>query len=259
LWNAAFNEYGLNSSMVPLDVTRDNILNLLDDLNQDANFIGGAIAVPYKEVVAKWLGKNTTSEAKNIGAVNCLYRNDNGELEGTNTDGEAALRSYESKYGSVKGKTVAVLGTGGAAKAVAAYFSTGVESDGEVMIVGRSKHGRDFADNIKINWIDWSELNDRLTTIDLIINCTTVGFEEQEKLSPLTGEQIQQLKKSAVVFDIIYQPIDTVLRKITRNSGRSEMGGLAMNLEQAVLAFNYTNSEENNEVTTRKIMQSVNH
>ncbi len=255
LWNAAFKEYGLNCSMLPLDVTNENILNLLDDLNQDIHFIGGAIAVPYKEVVAKWLGKNITPEARNIGAVNCLYRNDNGELEGTNTDGEAALRSYESKYGSVIGKTIAILGTGGAAKAVAAYFLTGVGIDGKVIIVGRSGHGRDFSANIKANWIEWSELNDNLKNVDLIINCTTIGFGDQEKLSPLTNEQIQQLKKSAVVFDIVYQPVDTIFRKMARESGKSTIGGLIMNLEQAVIAFNYANYQANDELVTREAMQ----
>ena len=255
LWDSAFNEYGLNCSMLPLDVTNENILNLLDNLNQDVNFIGGAIAVPYKEVVAEWLGKNITLEAKSIGAVNCLYRNDIGELEGTNTDGEAALRSYESKYGSVRGKTVAILGTGGAAKAVSAYFLTGGGVDGKVIIVGRCGHGRDFATNIKANWIEWSELNDNLTSIDLIINCSTIGFGDQEELSPLISEQIQQLKKSAVVFDIIYQPVDTRFLKMARESGKLTMSGLMMNLEQAVIAFNYANYQANDEMVTREAMQ----
>ena len=255
LWNAAFNEYGLNYSMLPLDVTKDNILNLLDELNQDVNFIGGAIAVPYKEVVAKWLGRNITTEARNIGAVNCLYRNDNGELKGTNTDGEAALRSYESKYGSVKGKTVIILGTGGAAKAVTAYFLTGTGVGGKVIVVGRSGHGRSFATNMDADWIEWRELNDSLINADLIINCTTIGFGDQEKLSPLTNEQIQQLKKSAVVFDIVYQPVDTIFRKMAHKSGKSTMGGLMMNLEQAVIAFNYANYQANDEIVTRKAMQ----
>ena len=254
LWNAAFVEYGLNCSMLSLDVTSDNILNLLDELNMDVNFIGGAIAVPYKEVVAKWLDTNITPEAKNIGAVNCLYRNENGELEGTNTDGEAALRSYESEFGSVNGKTVMILGTGGAAKAVSAYFLTGVGARGKVIIVGRSGHGKHFAEYIKADWVEWSKISANLANVDLIINCTTIGFGDQEEYSPLTAEEIQQCKESTVVFDIIYQPVDTLFQQIARENRKKTMGGLLMNLEQAVLAFNYANYQANSEVVTREAM-----
>ena len=255
LWNAAFNEYGLKCSMLPLDVTNDNILDLLNDLNQDVNFIGGAIAVPYKVVVAKWLNGNITTEARNIGAVNCLFRDKKGKLKGTNTDGEAALRSYESKYGSVAGKTVLVLGTGGAAKAVAAYFSAGVGKTGAVSIVGRRNHGIIFSKVLGVRWIDWEEIGQHLTDVDLIINCTTIGFEKQIKLTPLSIEQIQQLKKSTVVFDIIYQPEITVFQKLACERGVSAMGGLMMNLEQAVIAFNYANYQANDEIVTREAMQ----
>jgi len=254
LWNAAFVEYGLNCSMLSLDVTSDNILSLLNDLNMDVNFIGGAIAVPYKEVVAKWLDTNITPEAKNIGAVNCLYRNKNGELEGTNTDGEAALRSYESKFGSVNGKTVMILGTGGAAKAVTAYFLTGAGERGKVSIVGRSGHGKDFAEYIKADWLEWSMISANLTNVDLIINCTTIGFGDQEEYSPLTSEEIQQCQESTVFFDIIYQPVDTLLQQIARRNRKKTIGGLSMNLEQAVIAFNYANHLTKSEAVTREAM-----
>jgi len=74
-------------------------------------------------------------------------------------------------------------------------------------------------------------------------------------LSPLISEQIQQLKKSAVVFDIIYQPVDTRFLKMARESGKLTMSGLMMNLEQAVIAFNYANYQANDEMVTREAMQ----
>ena len=57
LWNAAFKAHDLDQSMVPLDVSQKNIIRLLDELNSDKNYIGGAVAVPYKETVAQWLGE----------------------------------------------------------------------------------------------------------------------------------------------------------------------------------------------------------
>ena len=98
LWNSAFKAHGLNYLMIPLDVEKNNLFRLLDNLNYDKNFIGGAITTPHKISVAEWLGNKITKESEKIGAVNCLYRNEKGELTGTNTDGEAATISFEKKY-----------------------------------------------------------------------------------------------------------------------------------------------------------------
>ena len=86
------------------------------------------------------------------------------------------------------------------------------------------------------------------------ITLTTIGYGDQEEYSPLTAEEIQQCKESTVVFDIIYQPVDTLFQQIARENSKKTMGGLLMNLEQAVLAFNYANYQANSEVVTREAM-----
>jgi shikimate dehydrogenase len=254
LWNAAFNKNGLNYSMVPLDVTRDKIIDLLINLSQDDNFIGGAIAVPYKEVVAEWLGENITSEAKKIGAVNCLYRDANGKLQGTNTDGEASLITFKNKFKSLESKSVMILGAGGAGKAVASYFSTSANS---TIIISRSEEEKKYADKINVKWGNWSQINDIIDTIDVVVNCTSVGFGDQEMQSPLSEKQIENLKKSTIVFDIIYQPLKTKLLEIADNNGISIFNGLAMNLEQAVLAYQYAVKSNNSLDEIRKIMSQI--
>jgi shikimate dehydrogenase len=254
LWNAVFDKNGLNYSMVPLDVTRDKIIDLLINLSQDDDFIGGAIAVPYKEVVAEWLGENITSEAKKIGAVNCLYRDANGILQGTNTDGEASLIIFKDKFESLESKSVMILGVGGAGKAVASYFATSANS---TIIISRSKEGRKYADKINVKWGNWSQINDIIDTIDVVVNCTSVGFGDQEMQSPLSEEHIENLKKSTIVFDIIYQPLKTKLLEIADNNGISIFNGLEMNLEQAVLAYQYAVKSNNSLDEIRKIMSQI--
>ena len=123
LWNSVFQDCNLNCKMIPLDVTDDKIINLLSHLNQDQRFLGGALAVPYKEKVVKWLGSRITPEAKKIGAVNSLYRGLDGQLYGANTDGEASLATFLNKFGSLNSKSIMILGVGGAGKAVASYFA----------------------------------------------------------------------------------------------------------------------------------------
>jgi shikimate dehydrogenase len=254
LWNTVFDNDGLNYSMVPLDVTKDKIIELLNDLSRDEYFIGGAIAVPYKETVSKWLGENITPEAKKIGAVNCLYRDANGKLQGTNTDGEASLITFENKFESLESKSVMILGVGGAGKAVASYFATSANS---TIIISRSKEGKEYANKINARWGNWSQIDDHIDIVDVVVNCTSVGFGNQEMVSPLNEKQIAHLKKATIVFDIIYQPLKTKLLEIASNSGISTLNGLEMNLEQAVLAYQYAVKPNKGLDVIRKLMSQI--
>ena len=86
LWNAAFLSHKIDCQMLPMDVSQTNLKKLLEELDKDINFIGGSVTTPYKELVAGWLTpERMTPEASSIGAVNCLFRNKNGSLCGTNT------------------------------------------------------------------------------------------------------------------------------------------------------------------------------
>ena len=254
LWNAVFKDCDLNCKMIPLDVDNENIINLLNDLNEDDQFLGGAIAVPYKEVVAKWLRNKITPEAKKIGAVNCLFRDSSGVLQGTNTDGEASLITFKNRFGSLQSKSIMILGIGGAGKAVASYFANSANS---TIIISRSKEGKEYADKINVRWSNWSQIDNHINTVDVVVNCTSVGFGDQEMESPLSKEQIANLKKSTIVFDIIYQPLKTKLLEITDNSGIATLNGLEMNLEQAVLAYQYAVKSNKNLDEIRKIMSQI--
>jgi shikimate dehydrogenase len=254
LWNVVFKSEGQNCEMLPLDVTKSNIVKLLNDLNRDKKFIGGAIAVPYKEVIAKWLGDNITPEAKKIGAVNCLYRNSDGLLYGTNTDGEASIKTFIDKFGSIENKSVLILGAGGAGKAVASYFSSASKN---TIILSRSESDKRYADKIDATWKNWNMVDEYIANIDIIVNCTSVGFGNQELESPIDKQQIARIKDSTIVFDIIYQPLKTKLLEMAEKIGIHTFNGLEMNLEQAVLAYQYAVKSGKNLDEIRKIMLCV--
>ena len=241
LWNAAYSHYGLSTQMFPLDVSEVNFENLLNELNYDRNFIGGAVTMPYKENAANWLGNRITAEAKHIGAVNCLYRGKENHLYGTNTDGEASVLSYRSNFGDMTANSILILGTGGVAKAVSAYFAAEVGETGKITMVGRSENGKEYANSINADWVNWSEVYRIIKDVDGVINCTSIGFLDQENESPLTMDQVNLISFDANVFDVIYQPVVTKFLALSKERGLNNINGSEMNIDQAVLAFNYVN------------------
>lgn len=254
LWNAAFAAHGLDVRMLPIDVTAARIERLLDELDANPRFVGGAVAMPHKEVVARWLGSRLTEEAAAIGAVNCLFRGPDGRLHGTNTDGEAALRSFEHRFGPLRNRTVLLLGAGGVGKAVAAYFSRGMQPQGRLRICSRSNAAKTVAARLTVECIEWDAIDATVADADVLVNCTSVGAADQVGQSPLSMTQISRLPAKAVVFDVIYQPRPSALLAACQARNLATLDGSAMNLEQAVLAYGYAASAPLGTSTTRAAM-----
>ena len=261
LWDAAFLSHKIDCKMLPMDVSLLNLKNLLEVLEKDTNFIGGSITTPYKELVAQWLtAERMTSEANSIGAVNCLFRNDNGRLYGTNTDGEAALFSFKSNYGDVSGKKILLLGPGGAGKAVTAFFANAVKPKGKLFLAGRLNHveGNNLAKKLNaFKWIQWEEIDELLSKIDILINCTSLGFGKAINMSPIHSNQITKFHSQCIIFDIIYQPKLTELLKASQKRGLQILNGSEMNLEQAIIAYGYTAPEPNGNSSTKNAMKEI--
>jgi len=237
LWNAAFVAHNIDCTMIPLDVSEANLVPLLDQLENDPRFIGGAISVPYKELVASYLGIRVDPIAKPIGSINCLFRSDIGEIWGTNTDGEGALVSFLYRFGVIGNRRVVLIGPGGAGKAVAAYFSSASTNKKGFTIVGRNIRGLPFAQSLGVCYIDIQSIADHLDDAEVLINCTSVGGTTSPTESLLSTTDMNLLPPNAIVFDIIYDPRPTLLLQRAQLRGLSTLDGLDMNLQQAVLAF----------------------
>lgn len=255
LWNAAFAADGSDIQMLPMDLTPEKLSAVLDVLDGDADFLGGAVAVPYKERIAAWLGGRVTSEATAIGAVNCLFRGADGRLWGTNTDGEAALVSFENGFGSAAGKRVLLLGAGGAGKAVAAYFARVAK---QAILCTRSEDAAAYAEKIGAQWLPWPRLSEGLADIDIVVNCTSLGFGDRAAETPLAADQLTRLPAHAIVFDIVYQPSPTRLLSLAQARGLQGLDGTGMNLEQAVLAYVYANPGAKPESVRETMMRAKN-
>ena len=257
LWNAAFKAYNLNYAMVPIDVDLGNLEIVLRLLQQDKKCIGGAITIPYKSNVLNWLGESASEEAKNIKAINCIYRNKEGVFEGTNTDGEASLVAFKNKFGEFKNKRVMIMGSGGAGKAVIAYFTKELNNF-NLYLTSRNKSYLNSDKKPKnIVWVDWQKKSLILNTIDVLINCTSIGFDRQTDITPLEDGDIRLLKKQSIVYDIIYNPKKTLLLNLAKKNDLKIINGSEMNLLQAVLAFKYVVSTVDKKINPEKAMREI--
>lgn len=182
LWNAAFEGLGISCLMHPMDVEKHNLKEVITNLRNDNRFIGGAVAVPYKQAILPLLDQ-IEEEAELIGSINCIYRNGD-KFIGTNTDGAGAMKSLQSilKTGTLHGKKILVLGIGGAGQAVATYAAKGVGFSGRVILVNRTAgNAKKLAEKLKnycsVELSGFPVSNLILKEVDVLINCSSVGYE----------------------------------------------------------------------------------
>lgn len=257
LWNTTFEKMGLDIKMIPFDCNENHIKKLLQALEKNDFYIGGAIAAPFKEHVFNWLGENITEKSRKIGAVNCIFK-ENNKLIGTNTDGEAGVISIKKNFGQLNNKNVVILGSGGTAKAIAAYLVPELIPNGKLTIVGRDLEKLQFHKSYKnTQAILWRDIDKKLNEFELIINCTSIGWDNQSAKSPISENLIKLLPNKSKIFDVIYDPNPTLLLSYAKNLGLDVLNGLSMNLEQAVLAYAKVNNMPENLEQIRNHMLSA--
>ncbi len=199
-------------------------------------FVGANVTVPHKEA-AFALSSVLDEDAKATGAVNMLVFRD-GVVHGHNTDVRGFAAHLEQSVGATairKGPTV-VLGAGGAARSIAlALIRLGVK---EIRILNRTKPRAEalaglFAGQANISALDWTERDLALSGANLLVNTTALGMTGKDRLDLPLGA----LPKSAIVADIVYNPLQTDLLVRARARGNRIVDGLGMLMHQAVPAF----------------------
>jgi len=255
LWNAAFKKHKIDMLMYPLDVKKKNLNKLIKKLDDDINFLGGSVAVPYKEDIFKILRKKIDRISNKIGSVNCLYRDKKTKkIFGFNTDGYGALECLKDNISNLQKRNIIIFGLGGAGKSVVAVLENYVKKKIIVYVRNLNKH-KNYSRNFKFILKKFPIEIDDLESCDVLINTTTVGSLDNNKTIINEG-LVKKLKKDCFVFDIIYQPLKTELINISKKSNLKTVNGLFMNLEQAVIAFHKTISFIKNKKITRLAMSN---
>ena len=198
-------------------------------------FVGGNITIPHKEAAFRLVDRRERA-AEAIGAVNTVwYEGDT--LVGGNTDWLGIVGSLDAMHpgwDAKPGKAV-VLGAGGSARASVFAF---LERKYSVAIVNRTLAraqalAAQFGPRVSTHGYD--ALPKLLAQADVLINNTSLG---QAKFPPLDID-LAPLKRSAVVYDVVYVPLETALLKAAKNAGHRTVDGLSMLLYQAVNGFSH--------------------
>jgi 3-dehydroquinate dehydratase / shikimate dehydrogenase len=182
---------------------------------------GFSVTLPHKEDMMQYLD-SVDPTARSIGAVNTVVRR-NGKLVGTNTDAPGALDAIEAKM-PVRGKTMLVVGAGGAARAIAFEAK---KRGAMVRVANRTaEKARLLARQLGIQSVPMAEAGDT----DILVNATSVGMTPRATETPVPRNFI----RARLVFDAVYNPPVTRLLREARMNNARIVTGMEMYLNQGV-------------------------
>ena len=225
-------QYGIKGSYEKIAVLPEDLEEFLAHIIS-SDFVGGNITLPHKETVYQKI-QSVNKIARILEAVNTIWI-ENHRLVAGNTDGygfSANLDDFAPNWR--KAKTAMVLGAGGAAKAIIlALVYAGYE---EIIIANRT-HSRaeTLADKMgrQCKSIAQDEISKHLGNVQLLINTTSAGMKNQGN----SEIELSNLPNSAIVTDIVYNPLKTPLLQQADALGLETVDGVGMLLHQAVPGF----------------------
>lgn len=228
------NRYGIEGSYERIDIAPEKLKDFFDTY-RDSGWIGGNVTVPHKTAVIPYLDQvDDTSKA--LGAVNTIWW-DGDVLLGGNSDSSGFLSNIDELLPGwdSNAKRAIVLGAGGASRA--AIF--GLRSrEMEVAVCNRTAAKAEalaahFGEGVSAHGLD--ALRPLMENCDLFVNTTSLGMAGQ----PALETDLSSLKADAIVYDVIYVPLETEILKAAKAKGHRTVDGLGMLLHQGVEGFSH--------------------
>lgn len=222
--NSAFAATGYPGIYLPFRVT--NISEAISAL-RTLGLKGVSVTLPHKIAVMEYLDK-IDKESEKIGAVNTIH-NINGVLTGYNSDIMGALAAIQERT-PIKDQRVAILGAGGAARAIGFGIT---KNQGKLTIVNRGiSTGEKLSTVLGSEFVPLSEIQS--VECDILINTTPVGMYPNIEESPAPRSVF---RPGMTVMDIIYTPRHTRFLQDARQAGCDTIDGLSMFVHQGVFQF----------------------
>jgi shikimate dehydrogenase len=235
--NRAFQEAGINAVYAAFHVRSEELGDAVRGIRV-LGYRGINVTIPHKVEVMQYLDE-IDEGARIVGAVNTIV-NESGKLIGYNTDGIGYVRSLKEETGiELKGKSVLLLGAGGAARGVA--YALAKEGAGRIYIANRTKEralelaGTMSAYTEAIG-LGMDELGHVVDEVQFVLNTTSAGMYPHVEELPLP---LELLRSHHLVSDLIYNPRITRFLREAEARGARIHGGLGMFIYQGAFAFEY--------------------
>ena len=225
--NAAFEKLNLNYAYLAFSVT--DVAGAIHGMRA-LNIRGFSVTIPHKIEVMKYLDE-IDPVAQQIGAVNTVVNN-NGYLMGYNTDWLGFVRSLEN-YTELANKKVVILGAGGAARGIAFGLK---QREAQLTILNRAievEMAQTLAKEVECDWGDL-EYVEPIQQAEVVVNTTSVGMSPLQDVTVIDPALLQSHQ---VVYDIVYNPLETRFLREAKARGCRIAPGYEMLLLQGVAQF----------------------
>ena len=224
MMNAAFRRETMNAVYLALQTEKvEDLLTVLREIPLQ----GLSVTMPLKQTILPYLERTDPLSAK-IGACNTVLRAADGKLYGFNTDVAGIVGPLEKRM-ALRGAKVLVLGAGGAARA--AVFGL-KEKGAEVLILNRNPETAQRLAKQSGAKVQKREAVAK-SQFDVIVNATPVGMSGHRSESLLEENEL----RTKLVFDLVYNPMETPLIRSARAQGISVITGVEMFVQQGARQF----------------------
>lgn len=253
MYNYSFEKLGIDSAYLAFDVPLEKTADAVAALR--TLHVGGFnVTMPCKTAVAQLVDRLSPA-AELVGACNTVVVEEDGTMTGHITDGTGFIRNLKEHGVEIKDKKIVLLGTGGAATAIAVQAA--LDGVAEIAIFNRKDeffaNGEKTVEKIQkavpsigsvfIEDLDNSErLKEVIGRSDILINATRAGMSPLEDVLPVPAEM---LRPELAVADVVYNPRETLLIRKAKEAGcRAAIGGIGMLLWQGAAAFELFTGKE---------------
>lgn len=251
--NYSFEKLGLDCAYLAFDIPLEKTKDALDAFR--TLHVGGFnVTMPCKTEVAR-LVEHLSPAAELIGACNTVVVEEDGTMTGHNTDGVGFVRNLKEHGVEVKGQKIVLLGTGGAATAIAVQAA--LDGAAEIAIfnqkdefyangektVEKLRKAVPGTSSVSINDLGDTELlREAVKNADILVNATRAGMSPLEDVIPVPEDV---LRPELAVADVVYNPRETLLVRKAKEAGcRAAVGGIGMLLWQGAAAFELFTGQE---------------
>ena len=226
---AAYEAMGQNFRYITMKVTKEDFPDAMRAVKA-LHMKGVNLTMPHKIAVLSWLDELSPA-ASIIGAVNTVVVREDGTLFGENTDGKGFIQALANAGEQIEGKTITILGAGGAARAIA--VEAGLAGAKKITVINRTEakaqelaelvRGNSKAEAAALAWEDGQKIPE---DTDILINATPVGLAPDIGSKPAID--YDTVKAGMVVSDVVFNPAVTPSLTEAEARGAKTVSGLGM-------------------------------